>query len=324
MMACYVGIDAGGTGTRVAVWEYPNGPWQYSMDGPPASLSSVSVEEVYRTVSGEALKLLGKRAPATVVGVGVAGCVSEEDRRGIAEHLVQAGVARRATVHHDAFTAWMGATAPSLDGIIVIAGTGSSIFGRKGEGMEVLVGGYGWRFGDEGSGSDLGRAALRAAAAEEDGFGPVSTLRSRILGYLGRTSMRQVMVDARDRDADWLAEFAPLLLAAVTAGDVVAYQILTDRLNGLVEQIATAMRRVSEEPSAHIPVYGAGGLFSSPVYGEAIHRVGVGRLGPTFHIGQAKRHPWQGALLSALAADGISLAAAVRSGPMEATACTPE
>ncbi|MFH1230411.1 MAG: BadF/BadG/BcrA/BcrD ATPase family protein [Planctomycetota bacterium] len=54
-------------------------------------------------------------------------------------------------------------------GIIVIAGTGSIIFGRNQQGDKVRVGGWGPIYGNEGSADWIARAGLQAAAMAYDG-----------------------------------------------------------------------------------------------------------------------------------------------------------
>ena len=50
--------------------------------------------------------------------------------------------------------------------IIVIAGTGSMVFGRNTAGVTARAGGWGYIFGDEGGAFDLVRQALRAVLAK--------------------------------------------------------------------------------------------------------------------------------------------------------------
>src|SRR5690349_22636305 len=62
------------------------------------------------------------------------------------------------TVTNDGFIALAGATAGE-PGLVVIAGTGSFAFGRNAAGKTARAGGWGYIFGDEGSGFDIARAA---------------------------------------------------------------------------------------------------------------------------------------------------------------------
>jgi glucosamine kinase len=73
----------------------------------------------------------------------------------------------RIRVEPDYAAAWAGAFA-GKPGIIVIAGTGSMAYGRNTEGHEARAGGWGPRFGDEGSAYWIGRNVLALLAREED------------------------------------------------------------------------------------------------------------------------------------------------------------
>src|SRR5437764_3315818 len=91
---------------------------------------------------------------------------------------------RRLIVTNDAVSALAGATA-SGQGIITIAGTGSIAFGRNASGRTARAGGWGYIFGDEGSGFDIVRQALRAALRMEEGWGPSTRLREVLIEATG-------------------------------------------------------------------------------------------------------------------------------------------
>ncbi|RLI28511.1 hypothetical protein DRO58_01990, partial [Candidatus Bathyarchaeota archaeon] len=73
-------------------------------------------------------------------------------------------------VEHDAVTAYYAVTYGD-PGVAVIAGTGSIAFGMNSRGERARAGGWGWVFGDEGSGYWIAREALQAAAKACDGRG---------------------------------------------------------------------------------------------------------------------------------------------------------
>src|SRR5258708_21745706 len=98
----------------------------------------------------------------------------------------------RLTVAHDGFIALAGATA-GAPGIIAIAGTGSFCFGRNASGRTARAGGWGYIFGDEGGGFDLTRQALRAALRMEEGWGPPTVLRQRLLEATGAADANDLL-----------------------------------------------------------------------------------------------------------------------------------
>ena len=70
---------------------------------------------------------------------------------------------------------WANARENDAMGVALISGTGSFAFGRNAGGDTARVGGWGFRFGDEGSGYALAVAGLRAACRWADGRGPAAS-----------------------------------------------------------------------------------------------------------------------------------------------------
>ena len=148
--------------------------------------------------------------------------------------------AERYLITHDAHIALAGATGGE-PGIIVIAGTGSMVFGRNAAGVTARAGGWGYVFGDEGGAFDLVRQALRAVLRNEEGWGPPTALREALLeARPGRamaiSCMHRLYTDEypRDRVAGW----AKLIDQAARAGDAVAGDILGSAAQALATMTA--------------------------------------------------------------------------------------
>jgi N-acetylglucosamine kinase-like BadF-type ATPase len=77
----------------------------------------------------------------------------------------------------------LAAGTPQGWGIGVICGTGSIVYGRNSRGQTARAGGWGYLLGDEGSGYDIGRSALRCVAKAADGRGPQTALTGHILAH---------------------------------------------------------------------------------------------------------------------------------------------
>ena len=75
-------------------------------------------------------------------------------------------------------------------GIVVLAGTGSSILGVDGAGRRVKVGGWGPLYGNEGSAQRISGQALAAAARAYDGRGPSTALIDAFVRTLGLSDFR--------------------------------------------------------------------------------------------------------------------------------------
>jgi N-acetylglucosamine kinase-like BadF-type ATPase len=122
----------------------------------------------------------------------------------------------------------LAAGTPQGWGAGVICGTGSSIFGRSPSGQMARAGGWGYLLGDEGSGYDIGRAALRSLTQAADGRGPQTRLTGLILQRWMLNSPQDLVnyvYRPGSKPAD-IAALASLVDAAAGQGDTIARQIL--------------------------------------------------------------------------------------------------
>lgn len=130
-------------------------------------------------------------------------------------------------VTHDGLIALSGATGGE-PGIIVIAGTGSFAFGRNADGRFARAGGWGYIFGDEGSGFDIARQALRAALRYEEGWGPPTVLRDTLLQAVNARDANDALhrFYTEEYPRSRVAAYARLVDEAARSGDRIAIDIL--------------------------------------------------------------------------------------------------
>ena len=144
----------------------------------------------------------------------------------------------RCWVGNDALPA-LRAGADRLQGIVLIAGTGSICYGADGAGRVVRTGGWGGLFGDEGSGFAIGRAALQAVAQSSDGRRAPTVLIDHVLEHLGLHEPDELIPWAYglppERQKSAVAALAPVVFAAVETG--------CDPARKIVEAAATDLRR---------------------------------------------------------------------------------
>ncbi|MGH3156736.1 MAG: BadF/BadG/BcrA/BcrD ATPase family protein, partial [Streptosporangiaceae bacterium] len=169
-----------------------------------------------------------------------------------------------ARVASDAAAAWLGAFLGG-PGILVIAGTGAVAVGGGSYGELALIGGHGHLVGDEGGGFWIGRKALRAALAAEEGTGPATRLTDALTKATGG-SLYELMarVQGAPGDRSALARLAPVVgnCAEGPEQDAVARAILADAADALTGLVAALRRRCGE-----LPVAAAGGVFGiAPVW----------------------------------------------------------
>ncbi|PYR25690.1 MAG: hypothetical protein DMF92_20095 [Acidobacteria bacterium] len=179
-----LGIDAGGTKT-VCFLADEQGTIVSEGRGSGANLQSsgeLAVEKVLHEVMETAI---GDRAiTPSAICLGIAGVDRENDERIVRAIMRRIGYKARILVVNDALIALV-AGAQDSPGIVVIAGTGSIVYGRNTNFDAARAGGWGHIIGDEGSGYWIGREALAAIMRAADGRGPATKR-----GHVGAATYR--------------------------------------------------------------------------------------------------------------------------------------
>jgi len=223
-----------------------------------------------------------------------------EDKQAILTGMLRA---EHLAVTTDAAIALSGATATG-QGIAAIAGTGSIAFGRNAAGRTARTGGWGYLFGDEGSGFEIARQALRAALRMEEGWGPPTSLRQALLDSTGSRNANEVM--HRFYTSEWprsrVAALAPLADAAAAEGDAVAMVIL-NRAGADLAMLVAAVRSQLWKPGDAVDVAYIGGVFRSATVLE--HFRMLVELEPGNCCRPPEHGPAEGALLEAYRAVGL-------------------
>jgi N-acetylglucosamine kinase-like BadF-type ATPase len=219
---------------------------------------------VVRAVT-EAVGQVGGTLPVRAIWVGLAGL----DRPGARDevHPLLTPLANEIRLTNDAELNF--GALPRGVGVVLIAGTGSIAFGRDSSGATSRAGGWGHIFGDEGSGYDLGRRALRAAARAADGRGPATTLLPRILAAW-ELDQPMAMIGRAHGAADKaeIAALAGIVFTAAKDGDAEARAIIRQAALDLAK---TAVAAAAPLKFDAVPLALAGGLLT----GEAGYRTRV-------------------------------------------------
>ncbi len=198
---------------------------------------------------------------------------------------------------HDGEIALSGAFAGG-PGIVVIAGTGSIVFGRNGKGETARAGGWGYVFGDEGSAFDLVRLALRAALQMEEGWGKETKLHRALLEAAHTASANELL--HRFYTSAWprsrIAALALLVTGAAEAGDEVAGGILKQCAAGLTSYIAGVHGKLFADDRASVaPI---GGPFQSSALRNELAWSVKERTGCT--LVEPRMQPAHGAVMEAM------------------------
>jgi glucosamine kinase len=264
MSAIVIGVDGGGTKTRIWVAD-ERGQQLGSAEGPASAVRPGEAErsaDVIVTTTREALASCEMtHVTPKVLCVGVAGVGREPDRQALWQALVARDVADEIVVHADAAIALDDAFGDGA-GILLIAGTGSVAFGRGPTGATSRCGGWGPVAGDEGSGAWIGRRALSIVTASSDEREPPTALVGAIL--------TAAQVDDVNGLVGWAAAATPADLATLASvvgsvadnGDLRASSLLSMASEELVLHVRTLARQLFGDERASVPVALAGGLLS--------------------------------------------------------------
>jgi N-acetylglucosamine kinase len=305
-MRLFLGVDGGQSGTTLLIGDQNGRVLGAGESGPSNHAGAAEGRARLQGAVTEGLNLACARArldAATVcfesACLGMSG--GPDDK-----HAILAGMlrAQHLMVTTDAAIALSGATTTG-QGIATIAGTGSMVFGRNAEGRTARAGGWGYIFGDEGSGFDLARQALRAALRMEEGWGPPTVLRQALLDVTGSRNANQALhlFYTSEWPRSQVARLASLADAAAAEGDAVAMMIL-DRAAVELATLVSAVRSQLWKPGDPVDVAYIGGVFESRALRERFRM--LVELEPGNHCGPPRHGPAEGALLEAYRAVGLN------------------
>lgn len=165
----FIGIDSGGTKFDIVITDTQKNIL-FSSKYPSCHYSVHGAEETAKVLSGYVLKSISKKRlkieNCAGICFGIAGAREEFDRKKLQKLFKSKLKVNNIVVVTDAMNAITGAF-DGGDGIILIAGTGSVLYGKY-KGKLQRVGGWGRILGDQGSGFIIGKSALRELVKEYD------------------------------------------------------------------------------------------------------------------------------------------------------------
>jgi glucosamine kinase len=259
MTPLFVGVDGGGSHTRVVVADATGRELSRAESrgsavrpGEAAGSAQVILEAVRRALEGQA-------GVVRALGVGVAGVGREVEREALERELEAGAVAQEAIVVSDAAIALEDAFGEG-PGILLTAGTGSIAFGRGPTGTFARSGGWGPVIGDEGSGAWIGRRALGIVAASSDGREPETGLTAPLLDAVGLERVSELVPWAAAATPADLARLAPLVLEVAATGDLRANSLVTLAIEELGLHVRALARLLFGDERAAFQLALNGGL----------------------------------------------------------------
>lgn len=301
-----IGIDGGGTKTTAQLCrgqenilaEEVGGPSNFQIIG--AEAAAITILDLVQGCCRKA-RIAVSEVGALVAGLSGAGRVSDQERMTLA--LQTEAVKRRIQfrnfkIESDARIALEGAHAGG-PGIIVIAGTGSIVFGKDKLGKVHRAGGWGRIIGDEGGGFTIGKLALRAVARDFDGRG--STRMTQLVASQFPIDSPEAMIRAVYTDALDIAALAAIVIEAAGNRDKVARAILSSQAKELAADVAQVAKKI-RRPNKKISIAFVGSIAEHRNYFSTELTKHIRSMVRGAHIVKPATAPVHGAVLMALRA----------------------
>jgi len=241
-----VGVDGGGTGTRLRLCELSGRLLGQDETGPSAL--GQGAEQAWRHIQ-QALQ--GAAAQAGLEDLDLGRCAIG---LGLSGTGVQAQVdAFQAlspayalvALDNDGFTTLLGAHG-GRPGAVVAAGTGTIGEALRADGQRLYISGWGWVCGDEGSGAWLGLKAMRHAQQALDGRAEAGALARAVWAVAGQ-DRASILAWCAAAGQHGYASLAPLVFDRAP-NDPVAAGLVADAVSEL-ERLAHAL-----DPQAELPL----------------------------------------------------------------------
>ena len=287
-----LGVEGGGTKTAWVLVERieagfadPASQWRIVDQGklPPSN---------FRLTTPERLRAIFSELPKEIdrAGIFLAGCGPGEDQQSLSRLSAEIWSTAKIIVGNDRESG-LAAALEHGDGIVVNAGSGSSVTGRRGDRIE-NAGGWGHVLGDTGGGYFLSIRALRLILREYDLHRAEMLFTAKILHALSLNNLDELVRWAQTADKMEIAMLAPVVFEAAASGDA--------RVMEIIESGAKVLSEYTEAVAARLHLLAPkvmllGGLFHrDSIYTHAFRRRLKKNL-PDARVATAERPPELGA-----------------------------
>lgn len=258
-----LGVEGGGTKTAWALVEREGNELRILEQGKLPSSN-------FRLATPERLRAIFQQLPQQIdrAGIFLAGCGTEADRHNLLKIAAEVWPAAKIVTGSDRDSG-MAAALGHGEGIVVNAGSGSSVTGRRGDRIE-KAGGWGHILGDAGGAYFLSVQALRLILREYDLHRGEVQFAAKVLRALSLNNLYELVRWAQVADKMEVAMLAPVVFEAAMAGD--------ERVGEILEEGARALCEYTEAVAARLHLLAPkvmllGGLFHrDSIYVHAFRR----------------------------------------------------
>jgi N-acetylglucosamine kinase-like BadF-type ATPase len=248
-MNYYIGIDGGGTKTKIIVIDENEQIILENTSG-PSSIDTVSEHETLQAFLN-ALKPFYDQVNMPVIKalfIGLGGIVSEHDCQyveNIARRLPfitkECVIKARNDMENALYSGLL-----FDEGIALICGTGMVAFGKNKAGETHKAGGWGYKEGDLGSSYDLGMRSLRHVIKAFDGREKKTDFSIDVANTIGMYQTEDFVdiMNSKYLDRTWIASLAPLVTKHAQNLDISAMSIVKEATYELARAVYAVKERL--------------------------------------------------------------------------------
>lgn len=252
-MSYFIGIDGGGTKTKCVLCNDSLEVIHQTQSG-PSNFLTIGTDKVADTI----IELINVCCTSTNISVsniqnitiGTTGAGRESDAKKLRDAVVAKAKSigldlNSFNVVSDARIALEGSFT-GQPGSILIAGTGSIMFGKDKDGNIHRVGGFGRLIGDEGSGLTMGKKGLNLISKYYDERGKSTLLTSKVEKQFNISDQSDLIIKVYS-DSFNIQDVAPLVIESANEGDELCNEILDQETNELLLHIMAMKKKLNEE-----------------------------------------------------------------------------
>lgn len=296
-----IGIDGGGTKTKCIVTDL-NFNKLFECQGGPSNFLLIGTEIVSQTIfsliekSVSTLNISFDEIASIFIGTTGAGRVDDalKLKNDFLSFAKTKSLEFNFDVDSDARIALEGAFS-GKPGSLLIAGTGSIMFGKDRNGKIHRVGGFGKLFGDEGSGVSIGKKGLNAVSKYFDGRASKTILVNFLKNDFSINDSTQLINAVYKNNFDF-ASFAPKVIEAANLGDEMAIKICDEETDELILHVKAMYSFINEHTMNLCLV---GGLIVNENYYSKLFKNKLNEQLPQVKLLQAEHPPEMGAIFLA-------------------------
>jgi glucosamine kinase len=303
-----IGIDGGGTKTTSVLCAL-DGAILAEAQGAPTNFQIIGIERASHTILDlieTCCHSVGCRiSQIGAVAAGLTGAGRPGDRQSMHDGIMDLARARNLTINNlvvesDARIALEGAFS-GKPGLIIIAGTGSIVFGKDEHGKIFRAGGWGRLIGDEGSGYAIGQQAFRAVARSLDDK-RVKTKLTMLFEKRFGLNTQETIIDSLYKENFDIASVVPTVIEAASKGDKAARRILDNAALELADLVGITVKKMNmnvKKPHKHPLALIGGTLANEHYYSRKVISIIRKKMLPV-SIHQAESSPVIGATVMAI------------------------